>query len=472
MIEITPDLKKNSDKPLYILLYQYIKEQIMSENIKAGERLPSIRHLSKYLNISKNTVVTAYEQLIAEGYVESRGQSGIFVENIQNNIISKSDTKSKNEDLCQLRNEKINIKYDLRNAQIDLNSFPYTVWRKVLNQCINPNMSELLNYGEHQGEEKLREQIARYLFLSRGVKCSPEQILIGAGTQQTLSMLSLILKGLSKEIAFEEPGYIGARQVFINNNFNIVPIELETDGVNLSLLKECSAKIVYITPSHQFPCGMVMPVSKRLMLLQWAEERDGYIIEDDYDGEFRYQGRPIPALQGLDNSGKVIYLGTFSKSLIPSIRISYMVLPDKLLKIYKSQYSIYEQPVSRLDQNALQLFMEQGFWDRHVKKMRNIYKKKHDLLISSINSILGDKVEIIGKDAGLHILLKVKNGMKESELIAAAYKENIAISPTSLYWSNKEKIKETLIFIGFAGINIIDIPKSIDGLKRAFITKN
>lgn len=467
MIEITPNLKKNTDKPLYILLYQYIKEQIMSDNIKAEEKLPSIRHLSKYLNISKNTVVAAYEQLMAEGYVESRGQSGIFVGNIQNIIVKKDNINTETESLFASNNDKMKIKFDLRNAQIDVDSFPYTIWRKVLNQCINPDMHELLNYGEHPGEKDLRIQISRYLFLSRGVKCKPEQILIGAGTQQSLSMLSLILRSIGKEIAFEEPGYVGARQVFINNNYDIVPIELEADGINLKELNNCSAKIVYITPSHQFPCGMVMPISKRLMLLQWASEKNGFIIEDDYDGEFRYQGKPIPALQGLDSNGSVIYLGTFSKSLIPAIRISYMVLPEKLLNIYKKQYIIYEQPVSRIDQKALQLFMEQGYWDRHVKRMRNIYKKKHDLLINSINSILGDKVEIIGKDAGLHILLKVNSVKSEEELIKAAYRKGVAVSPTSLYWINKEGIKETLIFIGFGGISMQNIWKSIEIFKEA-----
>jgi GntR family transcriptional regulator/MocR family aminotransferase len=213
---------------------------------------------------------------------------------------------------------------------------------------------------------------------------------------------------------------------------------------------------------------MVMPVTKRLMLLQWAKERNGFIIEDDYDGEFRYQGNPIPSLQALDTNGNVIYLGTFSKSLIPSVRISYLVLPEKLLQIYKKNYSIYEQPVCRLNQKALQLFMEQGFWNRHIKKVRNIYKKKHDLLISSINDILGDKVEIIGKDAGLHILLKVNNGMKEIELINAAYLVQVCVSPVSPYWFNKRNADASVVFIGFAGIKLETIPEGIAQLKKCW----
>jgi GntR family transcriptional regulator/MocR family aminotransferase len=363
---------------------------------------------------------------------------------------------------------EIKYKYDLRNAQIDINSFPYPLLKKVISECINLEERELLNYGEHQGELGLREQIARYLFLARGVKCSSSQILIGAGTQQNLSMLTLILREVDNSVAFEEPGYNGARQIFVNNNYNVLPIPLEEDGININLLNNSKCKIVYITPSHQFPCGMVMPVSKRFTLLQWAQQREGYIIEDDYDGEFRYGGKPIPALQGLDRNGKVIYLGTFSKSLVPSIRISYMVLPESLIRIYIKKYSLYEQPTSRLNQKALQLFMERGYWDRHIKRMRTIYKKKHELLIDSINKILDDRVEIVGKDAGLHILLKVKNNMSEQQLIEAAQKNGIAVSPTSIYWYCRKENIPPSVFIGFGGISLEDIPDSVKGLNKSW----
>jgi Transcriptional regulators containing a DNA-binding HTH domain and an aminotransferase domain (MocR family) and their eukaryotic orthologs len=454
--------------PIYSQLYEYIKYEILNKNILAGEKLPSIRHLSKYLNISKNTVVTAYEQLIAEGYVVSKGRSGIYVEELNNEIINKKNQIKVKNNLGQSDKEPADIKYDLRNAQIDVHNFPFALWKKVINQSVSYDNSELINYGEHQGEEELRIQISRYLFLSRGVKCHPQQILIGAGTQQSLSMLCMILKEIGSEIAFEEPGYNGARQVFINNGYEISPIELDNDGINIGKLKNSKAKIAYITPSHQFPYGMVMPVSKRLMLLNWAFERKGYIIEDDYDGEFRYQGKPIPSLQGLDENGNVIYIGTFSKSLIPSIRISYMVLPEKLLNIYKNKYYIYEQPVARHNQKAMCLFMEKGHWDRHVKKMRNIYKKKHEQLLGSINDIFGDSVEIIGKDAGLHILIKVKNHMTEGELIESALNNNIAVSSTSQYWMDREKIKTPIIFIGFGGIKLEEIPESIKILKHSW----
>lgn len=468
MIELTPELKSNIEKSLYIQLYEYIKNGILKENLKSGERLPSIRDLAKHLNISRNTVVTAYEQLMAEGYVSSHGRAGIYIENIHESLMKVESRMTLPEWKKIDKVKEIKFKYDFRNAQIDLESFPYPLFKKVINECLSLEERELFNYGKHQGEEGLREQIARYLFLSRGVKCSGDQILIGAGTQQNLSMLSLILRDIDTSIAFEEPGYNGARQIFINNNYKVLPIPLEEDGININLLNNEAAKIVYITPSHQFPCGMVMPIAKRLSILKWAKQQNGYIIEDDYDGEFRYAGKPIPALQGLDRNGRVVYLGTFSKSLVPSIRVSYMVLPESLLQIYKNKYTIYEQAVPRVIQKALQLFMERGYWDRHIKKMRNVYRKKQELLIHSINKILGDKVEVVGKDAGLHILLKVKNNMNEYQLIETAQKSEIGISPTSIYWYCKRENNPTLVFIGFGGIALEDIPYGIEEINKSW----
>jgi GntR family transcriptional regulator / MocR family aminotransferase len=469
MLELTPELKLNSDIPLYSQLYEYIKSSILKGELKAGERLPSIRYLAQYLKVSKNTVVTAYDQLLAEGYISSSDRSGIFVEKLQKEILDKTYAQSFPLIKVNKKSAVHDPNFDYRCGQIDVRNFSFSLWKKVLEQCISSDMSDLLTYGEHQGEIGLRAELAHYLFLSRGVKCSPEQIIIGAGTQQSLSMLCLALNDIGSYMAFEEPGYNGARQVFINNGFEVNPVPLEEDGININELKKSLSKIVYITPSHQFPCGMVMPVAKRLELLHWAASVNGYIIEDDYDGEFRYQGKPIPALQGLDTSGSVIYLGTFSKSLTPSIRISYMVLPERLLKIFKHRCGIYEQPVSRLEQKALQLFIDRGYWHRHIKKTRNIYKKKHDLLLDSITDIMGDAVEVIGKDAGLHILLRVKNDMNELQLIESAYRSGVSVSPTSQYWHNSNTISAPLIFLSFGGIELDNIRESIVRLKKCWL---
>ena len=323
-------------------------------------------------------------------------------------------------------------------------------------------------YGDHKGDYDLRYEIAKYIHHSRGVICSPNQIVISSGTQQSLNLLCHILSDFNPGIAFEDPSYLGAKAVFKHFNFNIAPIKLEADGIDIECLNESKSRIVYVTPSHQYPYGMVMPISKRLKLLHWAKENDGIIIEDDYDGEFRYKGKPIPSLQGLDETGKVIYLGSFSKSLMPSMRISYLVLPEMFLNTYEQQYIIYQQSVPRLFQKALEIFMKEGYWEKHLRKSKVLYKKKQELLINSINNYLGNNVTIIGADSGLHLLLKINTQMKEDELIEKALKFGVRVDSTSVNWINPPLNSFPVIFIGFAGIKIEDIPIAIKILHKCW----
>jgi GntR family transcriptional regulator/MocR family aminotransferase len=468
MLELLPNLNDKEKIPLYMQIYKYIKDEILSGNIPSQTKLPSIRSLAKDLKLSKNTIESAYEQLIAEGYLKSKNRSGLYVEklengfnNLKNNRLNSYKEES-NEDYEPI------IKYDFSSGQIDLTSFPYTHFRKILGRCVDAYSKELLLYGDHKGDYGLRDEISKYIHHSRGVTCSPTQIIISSGTQQSLTLLAHILANIHLCIAFEEPSYLGAKAVFKHFNFNITPINLEVDGIDIKSLNESTSKIVYVTPSHQYPYGMVMPISKRLKLLQWAEEKDGIIIEDDYDGEFRYKGKPIPSLQGLDEIGRVVYLGSFSKSLMPSMRISYLVLTETLLNIYESQYKIYEQPVSRLLQKCLEIFMKEGYWEKHLRKSRVLYKKKQEILISSITKYLGKNVTIIGSDSGLHVLLKVNTKMNEQKLIKKALKAGVKVNPTSVNWINPSINSLPVIFIGFAGIKIGDIPNAIKTLKECW----
>jgi GntR family transcriptional regulator/MocR family aminotransferase len=233
-------------------------------------------------------------------------------------------------------------------------------------------------------------------------------------------------------------------------------------------LKESGADAVYITPSHQFPVGMVMPIARRLELLEWAAETNGYIIEDDYDGEFRYKGKPIPALQGLDQDDRVIYTGTFSKSLMPSLRISYAVLPHRLLTSYMKHCGLFKQPVSRLHQNTLFLFMKEGHWERHLNKMRTAYRKKQALLLDCLTTIMGERVDVIGEHSGLHILLKVKKGMSEQKLIEAAAKQGVTIYPTSIYYHSAGENNTPYVLLGFAGLSDGEIKTGVNLLFKAW----
>lgn len=468
MLELLPILNYNEKIPLYMQLYKYIKDEILSGNITSETKLPSIRTLAKDLKLSKNTIESAYEQLIAEGYVKSKNRSGLYAEQIETGFKnSKSDSLSLFKEKSPEHNNAI-IRYDFSSGQIDLPSFPYDQFKKILGRCVDEYSKELLLYGDHKGDYGLRYEIAKYIHHSRGVICSPEQIIIASGTQQSLNLLCQILSNFHLCAAFEEPSYLGAKAVFKHFNFNITPIPLDEDGIDINFLNESKSKIVYVTPSHQYPYGMVMPISKRLKLLHWAKENDGIIIEDDYDGEFRYKGKPIPSLQGLDESGSVIYLGSFSKSLMPSMRISYFVLPKKLFKIYEQQYKIYEQPVPRLLQKSLEIFMKEGYWDKHLRKSKVLYKKKQEMLIISITKYLGKNVTIIGADSGLHILLKINTKMNEHELIEKALDSGVKVNPVSVNWIDPPLNSQPVVFLGFAGIEIGDIPIAIKTLSKCW----
>ncbi|MGG3466905.1 PLP-dependent aminotransferase family protein [Neobacillus pocheonensis] len=465
MIELTPVLDDKGDKPLYIQLANYIKQEILSGRIKREEKLPSKRNLSQYLGLSLNTIQSAYDQLSAEGYVDSRPRKGLFVAAIEEDINSNRYYPQISE--AKFEQLKANVKIDFNSGKVDLEHFPFPIWRKLTMQSLYADQSEVFNNGDPQGELLLREQIATQLFASRGVRCNPDQIIIGAGTQVLMCLLALII-GKDKFYALENPGFHRTRTVLQDLGVETIAIPLDENGIYVKGLKNSGAHVVYVTPSHQFPFGMVMPISRRMELLKWAEDYKGYIIEDDYDGEYRYKGQPIPSLQGLDTRGNVVYLGTFSKSLIPSIRISYMVLPATLLTKYQEHFTIYKQTVSRLHQNTLYHFMKDGHWQSHLNKMRTLYRKKHAILMSSIKKDFGDKVNVIGENSGLHIVLELKNNMQENELINSALKVGVKVYPLSMYYHNSQECMGSKVILGFGGLSESQIEKGIRLLKQAW----
>jgi len=454
MIEITPVLNSKSNIPLYIQLSNYIKQEIQVGRIKPNEKLPSKRNLAKYLELSLNTIQAAYDQLCAEGYVESKPRKGLFVVELEEQLFPIQTIANiivENEE-----QELTNIKIDFNSGRVDLEQFPYSIWRKITIASLYEDQSEVFNIGNPKGELRLREEIANYLFSSRGVKCSAEQIVIGAGTQVLIGLLCLLI-GNKHTYAMEEPGFHRTRVVLQDLGIKVQPISLDEDGIIVNQLKRSGATVAYVTPSHQFPYGMVMPISRRMELLKWAAEIDGYIIEDDYDSEYRYKGKPIPSLQGLDVHGNVIYLGTFSKSLIPSIRLSYLVLPSKLISKYEEHFSIYKQTVSRLHQDTLSRFMNDGHWFNHLNKMRTLYRKKQNTFINAIKTYLGEYVKIIGEKSGLHLVLEVKNGMSEAELTSSALAVGVKVYPLSIYFAKPKESELPKVLLGFGGLSEAEI---------------
>ncbi|MDZ5472764.1 PLP-dependent aminotransferase family protein [Bacillus sp. 31A1R] len=466
-MDITPILNLEKGKPLYVQLYQHIKDEIEVGRMVAGAKLPSIRQLALHLKVSKNTVETAYQQLLAEGYIESMPKSGMRVVQLEEDF-PKSQSFSIFPKVKTEPTKK--VLYDFQYGDIELDSFPLRIWKKYLNEALY-QPSDVLMYGEKQGDYKLREQICSYLLHSRGIHCQPEQVLLTAGTQSSMNFLLQILQLQGKTVAMEDPGYDGVRSVFKLNQCETHAVELESDGLKLDQLEKLDTKLVYVTPSHQFPVGMVMSIQKRLKLLNWAKQHNAFIVEDDYDSEFRYEGQPIPALKSLDKGEKVIYLGTFSKSFLPSARLSYIVFPPNLIEKYKDELNIYSQGVSPIIQRAVFLFMCSGDFDRHIRKMRKLYHEKHRVLLESIKLMMGNRVEVIGEKAGLHILLRVKNDYY-LDLIEKGLKKGVKVYSTKPYWQGETPFSDDLVLLGFGGLTVEQIKDGIRLLSQAWFSEN
>lgn len=469
-------LDSDSSIPLYLQIYEQLKEDIISEQFSQGSKLPSTRSLSTTLNVSRNTVESAYLQLCLEGYIESKPGSGFIIQKLDTLMISKLKRDIPNNfDEYTKELPKVNStlhKYNFSYGNISATNFPFSIWRKISNKCVSTlTAKEMTSYSSSKGERDLQIEIIKYLNKSRGFSCNPEQVIISAGMEYGLSLLCQLFRQDFNQIALEEPGHIGARNVFINNGYNVIPIKLEADGIDINQLENSSARIIYVTPSHQFPTGLVMPIQKRLKLLDWAMRKNGIIIEDDYDSELRYNSRPIPSIQSVATKENVVYIGTFSKALSPSLRINYMIIPQEWLEKYDEIFSTYQTPVPLIQQKIIQQFMYLGHFDSHLRKICLAYKRKYDILIHTINEVMGDKVIIHGKNAGLHILLEFKNGLSEDEIIIRAKKYGVIVNSVSIFWIKPQNYSNNMIMLGFGEIPEDDIIQGIKTLNEAWFSE-
>lgn len=465
-MELMIPLKSHSKTPLYEQIYDYLKSEIKKNSISAHARLPSTRALAEHLKVSRSTTQMAYEQLLSEGYVEALPCKGYFVcgieglaEAAQEPLISHSGEEDCQRSAC---------KVDFSPQGIDLDSFPFNTWRKMSRNALADDNKDLFLPGPPQGELELREVIRTYLHSARGVNCQVDQIIIGAGNEYLLMLLHQIL-GLNRTIAMENPTYKQAYRVFDSLGYQVVPVDMDASGIQMGQLKESHADIAYIMPSHQYPMGIVMPVKRRQELLAWAYETDGrFLIEDDYDSEFRYKGKPIPALQGMDVYGKVIYIGTFSQSIAPAIRISFMVLPPALVRVYQERVGFYASTVSRIDQRVLYGFLAEGHYERHLNRMRAIYKAKHDALLTALKPLEG-RFAVKGEYAGLHVLLTSLDGWSEEILIARAFTLGVRVYGLSSYDIRPgHHIPAATVLLGYANRSVDEIKTGADLLKEAW----
>ena len=454
-------LQKTSSIPIYEQLYNGIKTAILKGQLHKQTKLPSKRQLAEFLSISQTTVELAYGQLLAEGYIRSEARVGYFVEDILE-LPYIEQTTSSFELSDSMHNE---IRYNFSPSLIDEQSFPFSTWRKYAKLAIDELHSHLLQTGHRQGEHALRVEIAHYLYHSRGIECQPEQIVVGSGTEHLLPMILRLFDEPTK-LAIENPGYSAIPFSQLNDQHAFIPVD--EDGLRVKELEKSDANIVYVTPSHQFPTGAILSASRRALLLKWATERSNrYIIEDDYDSEFRYVGKPIAALQSLDQNNKVIYLSTFTKSFMPSLRVAYFVLPKTLLKTYKERLSHYSSTVPRIDQHILASFMRDGHFSKHLNKMRKIYRKKHDKVIQIFSTYYPD-VKITGEEAGMHLLIHIPSEIPEQELVNRATKQGIIISSISTYLFEEFERKQATFLVGFGGIPYDEIEDAIHALMTAF----
>jgi len=458
----------SDSKPLYIQIYEHIRNGIINGDYRKNEPLPSIRGLAKALSVSKITVEKAYDQLCSEGYIVGRERSRYYVAELSELTFFRPESvkSKKTPDTLDSKKEYI---FDFASGEMDSEGFDFALWRRYMGRAFS-DVPRLMKYGDPSGEAELRREIAKYLNHSRGVVTEPSNIIVGANTQVLIAQLCTLLNAEKDIIAFENPGFKNGRRIFTDYGYKVLPISSENEGIDIDELKKSSAKAAYVSPSHQFPTGQIMPAPKRLALLKWAAESGAYVIEDDYDSEFRYYGNPIPAMKGMDTKDRVIYVGSFSKIIPPSIRISYMVLPENLLNAFKERISHYNQTASATEQLTLALYMADGQLERQIRRLRNIYSEKRRIFISELSRAFGAEGEIHDNGSGLFVIFEVKTDKTKEEIKAAAEKNKIRLSFLSdFYMGNSPEKSGKRLLLYFSSVKASDMEKAANLLKKTVL---
>lgn len=473
----TYDLSRRGTTPLYEYLYNCIKNDILSGELSSGEKLPSKREMATNHNVSVVTVQNAYEQLLVEGYVRAEEKKGYYVEEVEHKAsdeivgnhkkraVSNSSGVSAKKNESDRDSQKDII--DFSSNHIFKDNFPFNTWAKVMRRSIADNESDFLESPDHMGVERLREAISQHLLQYRGMEVNPDNIIIGAGMEYLYGLVVQLL-GHSKMIAVEDPGHTKVTQIYESNGIKCLHIPVDEDGMEVDRLENSGASAVHISPSHQFPTGAVMPASRRHKLINWANETGSYIIEDDYDSELRFFGRPIPTIASIDPE-RVIYMNTFTKTLSPSIRIAYMILPDELMKEFRKNLSFYSSTVSTFEQYTLATFIEEGFYGRHINRMRNFYRKHRQAIIDSILASPTYKdIDIIENNSGLHFIVKVKNKIDDESFVKRLAQDGVKIKTVADYcYNRKEKYRHQFI-INYSAVEIDDFDKALKKIEKEF----
>jgi GntR family transcriptional regulator / MocR family aminotransferase len=475
--------RPDSNAPLYQALYSHMRAAILSGELAAGMKLPSTRALAEELNISRNTVLNAYRQLLAEGYLESKEGSGTFVGHVLPELLLTTPrpprratgstppphTEFFQPSFSERAKAQIGVSQPSSAGKFPrpflaeapaLDVFPYQLWsRLVVRQARRMPVSNFM-YQDSAGYRPLREAIVAHITVSRQVHCTPEQVMIVQGSQGALDLAARMLVDAGDPVWLEDPGYSGARGAFLGAGADIVPVPVDREGlvVELGLTRAPEARLVYLTPSHQFPLGVTMSLSRRLALLDWAKRANAYVIEDDYDSEFRFATRPLAALQGLDDADRVIYIGTFSKVLFPALRIGYMILPPALVDAFLKVRRLVDIHSPVLEQAVMAEFMTQGHFVRHLRRMRTVYAERRSALLEAAREV---PLEIDSAEAGIHCVGWLPAGMDDLALANRAADYDLNLTPISSF--GMEPLTRKGFLLGYGGFGV---PEIKDGIRR------
>lgn len=456
---------------MYEYLYKCIKEDILQGRLQAGEKLPSKRSFARNLGISVITVENAYGQLMAEGYIYSLPKRGFYISELRDLQIMDSPPRRKMDRPTTF--DKTEYLADFSSNQTDTEVFPFTIWAKTMREIISGNQEQLMTNAPSAGIYELRQSIADYLQDFRGMNVKAEQIVVGAGTEYLYGLLIQLL-GRDVRYAVENPGYHKIAKIFDRMELPHCYVDMDKEGVSIQTLEEENVDVIHISPSHHFPTGIVMPISRRYELLGWAsKKKDRYIIEDDYDSELRLTGKPIPTLQSIDVSDQVIYINTFTKTLCSTVRISYMVLPETLVERFYENLGFYSCTVSNFEQYTLARFIKNGSFEKHLNRLRLFYQNKRDCILAKfLREPLGDKIVITEEDAGVHFLMEIKSNQNEDEIVDKALEKGIKLVPVSRYYLGEEHPFKNIYVMNYSSIKIDKIDEIADRIYQAIETTN
>lgn len=469
-------LNNDSEQTLFQQIYHQIREAILEGALKPGDRLAASRKLAKQLGVGRVTVLQAYDQLQEEGFIETREGSGSYV---TSQIPSLPPSPSEPDYSFtpqlspwgqrvlaqQLLNKRENLRLDIDFGfgRSFSHIFPYDIWRRLLARYLSTDDIMLSRYGSVAGFSPLREAVAAYLARQRGVRCQAEQVVIVSGAQQALDILTRLLLTPGDEILVETPGYSDAYNLFETNGAKLIALPVDENGLPVERIPEtCCARMAFVTPSHQFPRGGTLSLPRRLALLDWARSNNALIIEDDYDSELRYEGRPLASLQGLDNTGNVVYLGNFSKVLFPGLRLGYLVIPEFLIIPFIQAKGLVDRGAPTLTQAAVADFIDEGHFERHLRQLRKAYKKRRKALVSAIEKTMPGRVQYSPVAAGLHVMLYLKPDCDEDEIVHQAAAVGVGIYPGAPY--HREDPAPPSILLGFSGLDTQEIKQGVQRL--------